>query len=129
MANLFAALKNRPISMAGALFTPQTNCPIVSGGTGIWLDLNISPISSAERVTQIQMGQQLLNNSIHVTTPEMFVGDDLGVRRVEHRSEREHPSHLVAVSRDGAVPYVDVLLQLAISDYWPRCHTSSRVQP
>ena len=47
---------------------------------GIWVDVNISPVSSAERVTQIQMGQELLNNPIHVMTPEMFVGDDLGVQ-------------------------------------------------
>lgn len=47
---------------------------------GLWIDVEISPTSSAERVTQIQMGQELLNNPIHVTTPEQFVGDDLGVQ-------------------------------------------------
>lgn len=47
---------------------------------GIWIDVNISPVSSAERVTQIQLGQQLLASPIHVSTPEHFVSDDLGVQ-------------------------------------------------
>lgn len=67
----------------GAKQINRSGDPLVmdaSDWEGIWIDVNISPVSSAERVTQIQLGQELLNNPIHVSTPEMFVGDDLGVQ-------------------------------------------------
>lgn len=47
---------------------------------GIWIDVDIEPTSSAERVTNMQIGQELLNNPIHILTPEMYVSDYLGIQ-------------------------------------------------
>jgi hypothetical protein len=73
--------------------------------------VNISPVSSAERVTQIQMGQQLLVSPVHVTTPEMFVGDDLGVQ--------DASGHMREVDAYWAIaPFMQGLTNQALSEYY-----------
>ena len=47
---------------------------------GIWVDVVVDPVSQAERVTELQLGLQILNNPIAVITPEMFVSDSMGIQ-------------------------------------------------
>ena len=78
---------------------------------GIWIDVVIDGVSSAERVTQIQLDLQLLNNPIPVSTPEMFVSDGMGVQDATgHMREVE--------AYQASLPWKPKLYQQELAKVW-----------
>lgn len=86
---------------------------------GIWVDVKISDVSSAEQVTQQQLGLQLLNNPIPILTPEQYVGDWMGVE--------DATGHMRAVEAYTAtMPWKPKLLQQELAKRWgPRVVTAA----
>ncbi len=73
--------------------------------------MDISPTSSAERVTQTQLDLTLLNNPIHVMTPEQFVDDALGIQ--------DATGHMKEVDAYYAItPFMQGLTDQTLSTYY-----------
>lgn len=78
---------------------------------GVWLDITIDSVSSAERMAQTQTDLELLNNPIHVMTPEQFVTDALGVQ--------DATGHMAEVQAHYAIePTIQGLIQQEVAKHY-----------
>lgn len=78
---------------------------------GIWLDVMIDPVSAGERTTQTMLDLQLLNNPIHVMTPEQFATEGLG--------KEDATSWMMEVESYYAVqPYISKIVQQELAKRW-----------
>lgn len=78
---------------------------------GIWIDVDIDSVSSAERIAQTQTDLEILNNPIHVMTPEQFVTDALGIQ--------DATGHMQTVQAHYAIePTLQGLIQQEIAKHY-----------